>query len=75
MVLIYPEYCDKRGISDLNSIACKPCQTKEAGITLAQLSNITTLAVNSESVEVEEVQENSNLNLKLVGQENTIIQT
>ena len=66
LVLICPECYDKREISNLNSMAYKVCQTKEAGITLAQLSDSITLTVNSESIEVKEVYDNLDLNLSLV---------
>ena len=39
---------------------------KKVGIVLAQLSDSVTLTVNSESVEAEEVQDNSCLNSSLV---------
>ena len=47
LTLVCPECCYKRGIDDLNMITCKDCQTREASIALAQLSDSVTLTEKS----------------------------
>ena len=74
LVLICPECCDKRGIDDLNAMACKRCQTKDASIGLTQPSDNVALTANSESVEVEILQGNNNLDLSVAVNGSAIIQ-
>ena len=47
ITLVCPECCYKRGISDLNKITYKACQTREASIALAELSESARLTANS----------------------------
>lgn len=62
LVLVCPECCNKRGISDLNAIACKDCQTRDASHNLAQPSDGVAMTVNSELVELESLEESSDFN-------------
>ena len=74
ITLACSECCDKRGISDLNKITYKACQTHEASIALAELSESVMLTVNSQiNNNVTGISKaNDSLSITITEQNNTI---